>query len=67
MLRILYLVHDLADPAVRRRVTMLEAGGATVTLAGFRRGPVPERVDGPAPIELGRTEDGLRRRHSARL
>ncbi len=37
MLHVLYLVHDLADPAVRRRVMMLQAGGANVTLAGFRR------------------------------
>ena len=28
MLHVLYLVHDLADPAVRRRVLMLQAGGA---------------------------------------
>ena len=28
MLRVLYLVHDLSDPAVRRRVLMLQAGGA---------------------------------------
>ncbi|MHA6643493.1 glycosyltransferase [Mesorhizobium sp. A623] len=58
MLRILYLVHNLSDPAVHRRVTMLEAGGATVTLAGFRRDTVPERMEGAAPIELGRTQDG---------
>lgn len=38
MLNILYFVHDLADPAVRRRVLMLQAGGARVALAGFRRG-----------------------------
>ena len=37
MLHVLYLVHDLSDPAVRRRVMMLQAGGAKVTLAGFRR------------------------------
>jgi len=58
MLRILYLVHNLADPAVHRRVRMLEAGGAAVTLAGFRRGAVPMRHEGTAPVELGRTEDG---------
>lgn len=58
MLRILYLVHNLSDPAVHRRVTMLEAGGAVVTLAGFRRGVAPGRLDGAAPIELGRTADG---------
>jgi len=58
MLRILYLVHNLSDPAVRRRVRMLEAGGAAVTLAGFRRGAAPDHGDGAGPIELGRTEDG---------
>lgn len=58
MLRILYLVHDLSDPAVRRRVTMLQAGGAKVVLAGFRRGPAPRGPDPLAPIELGRTKDG---------
>lgn len=63
MLRILYMVHDLSDPAVSRRVTMLEAGGAAVTLAGFRRDPVPGGSAGqspvePNPIELGRTKDG---------
>lgn len=35
---ILYVVHDTADAAVRRRIAMLEAGGASVRLAGFRRG-----------------------------
>ncbi len=58
MLRILYLVHNLADPAVHRRVAMLEAGGATVTLAGFRRGEAPAHSDGAPAIELGHTEDG---------
>ena len=58
MLRVLYLVHNLSDPAVDRRVAMLRAGGATVTLAGFRRDAAPEGAEGPAPIELGRTQDG---------
>jgi len=58
VLRILYLVHNLADPAVHRRVAMLEAGGAAVTLAGFRRGEAPAHSDGSTVIELGRTEDG---------
>jgi succinoglycan biosynthesis protein ExoL len=35
--RILYLVHDLYDPAVHKRVNMLKAGKAEVTIAGFRR------------------------------
>ncbi|WP_245581821.1 glycosyltransferase [Phyllobacterium phragmitis] len=59
MLQVLYLVHDLSDPAVRRRVVMLQAGGAVVTLAGFRRShePVAE-VAGVMPIDLGKTSDG---------
>jgi succinoglycan biosynthesis protein ExoL len=59
MLQVLYLVHDLSDPAVRRRVTMLEAGGARVTLAGFRRAKaVASGLEALSPIDLGRTEDG---------
>lgn len=59
MLRVLYLVHDVSDPAVGRRVRMLRAGGAEIILAGFRRGAEPVAcVDGVAPIELGVTRDG---------
>lgn len=58
MLKALYLVHDLADPAVRRRVMTLQAGGASVTLAGFRRGSEgPAMVEGLWPLELGATRD----------
>lgn len=58
MLKVLYFVHDLADPAVRRRVMTLEAGGASVTLAGFRRGSDPvSLVEGVRPLELGTTRD----------
>lgn len=52
---VLFLAHDLDDPAVWRRVSMLERGGAQVEVAGFRRG------DGPLPrpaILLGRTRNG---------
>ncbi|MBB4571503.1 hypothetical protein [Rhizobium leucaenae] len=59
MLHVLYLVHDLNDPAVRRRVVMLTAGGATVTLAGFHRdrsGAVA--IEGITPIDFGLTADG---------
>lgn len=35
---VLYLAHDLDDPAIWRRVNLLRLGGADVTLAGFRRG-----------------------------
>jgi succinoglycan biosynthesis protein ExoL len=58
MLRVLYLVHDLSDPAVRRRVMMLRAGGAEVSLAGFRRGENRlADIEGIVPLELGATED----------
>lgn len=59
MLHVLYLVHDVSDPAVRRRITMLRAGGARVTLAGFRRtaNPIAD-IEGLRPIDLGATRDG---------
>ncbi|MDF3154432.1 glycosyl transferase family 1 [Mesorhizobium sp. XAP10] len=59
MLHVLYLVHDVSDPAVRRRITMLRAGGAQVTLAGFRRTAKPiADIEGLRPIDLGGTRDG---------
>lgn len=58
MLHVLYLVHDVSDPAVRRRIIMLKAGGARVTLAGFRRTQELENVEGVTPIDLGITRDG---------
>jgi succinoglycan biosynthesis protein ExoL len=60
MLHVLYLVHDLTDPAVSRRVAMLEAGGARVAIAGFRRDDrtSPARLGGSVPIDLGVTRDG---------
>lgn len=57
-MRVLYLVHNLSDPAVARRVLMLETGGAQVLLAGFRRDAPPHSgTAGPQPIELGTTHD----------
>lgn len=52
---VLYLTPDLSDPAVRRRRTMLQAGGATVAVSGFVRGgaAAPESAD----AVLGRTRD----------
>ncbi|MBN9222039.1 MAG: glycosyl transferase family 1 [Mesorhizobium sp.] len=59
MLHVLYLVHDVSDPAVRRRIIMLRAGGARVTLAGFRRTATPiADIEGLRPIDLGATRDG---------
>lgn len=56
MLNVLYLVHDIADPAVARRIAMLRDGGADVALAGFRRGQdnLPEDI---VVTELGTTFD----------
>ncbi len=57
MLHVLYLVHDLCDPAVGRRVSMLQAGGARVTLAGFRRREALPGFAGIVPIDLGMTQN----------
>jgi hypothetical protein len=60
-LRVGYFVHDLSDPAVVRRVQMLQAGGADVVLFGFRRTREPiTSVAGAPALDLGRT-------HNARL
>ena len=55
MSRVLYLVHDLDDAAVWRRVEMLAAAGAEVDVAGFRRGTGP--LPRPATV-LGTTRNG---------
>jgi succinoglycan biosynthesis protein ExoL len=58
-LKIAYLVHDLSDPAVHRRVRMLTAGGAKVQLAGFRRtAAAPDAIAGCELVDLGQTRDG---------
>lgn len=58
-MKLLYIVHDLHDAAVIRRVHMLRAAGAAVVVAGFRRrDAVPADVAGAPVIDLGRTEDG---------
>ena len=58
MPRILYLVHNLSDPAVARRLAMLRLGGAEVEIAGFRRADAP-LADLPAEtvVELDITHD----------
>ena len=57
-LNVLYLAHDLGDPAIRRRVLSLKAGGAGVVVAGFKRGAnvLTDEQDVPT-IVLGRTVD----------
>ena len=59
MPRILYLVHNLSDPAVGRRVAMFQQGGAEVEVAGFRRGDAPPpALPLETVIELDVTHDG---------
>ncbi len=58
-MKILYLVHDLDDPAVRRRTEALLRGGAEIVLAGFRRGPASATpLATVRVVELGRTING---------
>ncbi|KEO59878.1 glycosyltransferase [Thioclava indica] len=52
---VFYLAHDLDDTAIWRRVAMLKAGGAQVSVAGFRRGTNP--LSHSAQV-LGHTRDG---------
>lgn len=55
---VLYLVHDVHDAAVRKRVDMLQRGGANVTVAGYRRrGARISALLGAPVIDLGRTHD----------
>jgi len=58
--KIAYFVHDLADAAVHRRVRMLAAGGAAVTVIGFHRSAeAPSTVEGLRTVDLGRTADEM--------
>lgn len=59
MLKILYLVPNLADPAVARRVGMFQLGGAQVEIAGFRRSDAPPAdLTLDKVVELDITHDG---------
>ncbi len=58
-MQIAYFVHDLSDPAVARRIRMLQAGGARVTVIGFHRSEAPpSELAGAPTLALGRTFDG---------
>lgn len=58
-LKIAYVVHDLSDPAVNRRVRMLKAGSAQVVVIGFRRTATrPKDVEDCETVDLGETRDG---------
>ncbi|MFO6448764.1 glycosyltransferase [Erythrobacter sp. NE805] len=54
---IAYLVHDLGDAAVARRIEGLSAGGARVALAGFYRRAAPASVAGAPALAMGRSHD----------
>ncbi|HVV66182.1 MAG TPA: glycosyl transferase family 1 [Rhizomicrobium sp.] len=57
-LRVAYFVHDLNDPAVGRRIAMLQAGGLEVAPIGFWRGSsAPARIEGAPVSPLARTYD----------
>lgn len=57
-MKIAYIVHDVNDAAVARRLQMLRAGGAQPLLVGFRRRDEPTgRIDDVPVIDLGRTRD----------
>jgi len=59
LLRILYLVFNLADPAVARRIAQFQLGGASVQIAGFRRSDATLPDLGlDTVIELDITHDG---------
>lgn len=60
-MKLAYLVHDLNDAAVSRRVAMLVAAGVEVRLAGFWRGEEPPTAICGAPVTP------LRRTYDARL
>ena len=56
--RILYLVHNLSDPAIARRLAMLRLGGAEVEIAGFRRADAPlADLAAETVVELDITHD----------
>ena len=55
--KVAYLVHDLTDAAVGRRIRMLEIGGAKVSVAGFTRGSASTATLPVPTLDLGQTKD----------
>jgi succinoglycan biosynthesis protein ExoA len=55
---ILYLTHDLSDPTTSKRVRMLKAGGATVTVAGFTREAAASAIAESETLSLGQSYNG---------
>jgi succinoglycan biosynthesis protein ExoL len=57
-MKISYFVHDINHPDLPRRVEMLQRGGATITMMGFRRGAARKHDESLRVFDLGRTLDG---------
>lgn len=59
-MKIAYFVHNLDDPVIAKRLSMLHRGGVDeVVVFGFRRGDEPfAAIGGSRVIELGHTKDG---------
>jgi hypothetical protein len=58
-LRVAYFVHDLNDPGVARRLSMLGAARLESIATGFWRGwPPPSQIAGAQILPLSRTFDG---------
>lgn len=58
-IHLVYFVHDLGDPAVVRRLTMLQPFLASAVIIGFyRTDPAPVQLAGWPTIPLGHTKDG---------
>jgi len=56
--RIVYFVHNLNDPAVAKRVAMLNAAGMETFVAGFWRGTrPPSEIHGARTFPLGQSFD----------
>ena len=67
-LHVAYFVHNLADAAVTRRIAMLQAGGAEVTVAGFCRDEAaPAMVAGAPAVALGRTHDAALKQRAGQV
>ena len=67
-MKIAYFVHDVTDPAVGRRLGMLRATGAEVSVIGFRRSDtVVTELDGAPVFDLGRTYDAQLRDRAGRV
>lgn len=56
--RILYLVHDLTDNTVHKRIKMLVDAGCSLTVMGFSRGIPPVFIYKAKVISLGKSYDG---------